>query len=190
MMLTDEQRENIREVAECVDLWTPAIVAEKPRQATDTLHALGAAVVALMGSAPLTDAEAGAIQAVSEVERLRRENAALRTALAPFAKYAERRNAYPLRGLGDVIHSIHAGSLDKEAELTLTDCRRARAVLGTTPAARVFTEAEVREACASVSADATPEADSAIPHSREHGRAEGRAIGAGEVAKRLGLTLD
>jgi hypothetical protein len=52
----------------------------------------------------------------------------LREALEPFARYAEMREAKPLRGLDDVIHGIHPGS-EWAAELRLSHCEQARAAL-------------------------------------------------------------
>lgn len=63
-----------------------------------------------------------------ENTRLREENAELREALRPFANYAEKRAAMPLRGLSNVIHTIHAGH-QHEASILLTDCQLARALL-------------------------------------------------------------
>jgi hypothetical protein len=60
-------------------------------------------------------------EAIEEVARLR-------AALEPFARYAEMREAKPLRGLDDVIHAIHTGS-EWEAELRLSHCIKARAAL-------------------------------------------------------------
>jgi hypothetical protein len=52
----------------------------------------------------------------------------LEAALRPFANYAEKRDAKPLRGIGDSIHCIHTGT-EYEAEITLTHCRHARQIL-------------------------------------------------------------
>lgn len=65
-------------------------------------------------------------------ETAERERDAARTALKPFAYYAEKRDAKPLGGLGDVIHAVHYG--EDGAEITMQDCRAARdALRGTTP---------------------------------------------------------
>lgn len=48
-------------------------------------------------------------------------------ALRPFARYAEKRAAKPLRGLDDVIHAIHAG--EDGAEIRLSHCNAARDAL-------------------------------------------------------------
>ena len=56
----------------------------------------------------------------------------LEAALKPFADFAEKLDAKlaakPMRSLGDNFYGIHIGT-DFEAELTLTDLRRARAAL-------------------------------------------------------------
>lgn len=49
-------------------------------------------------------------------------------ALRAFANYAQKREAKPLRGLGDDLHRIHGGT-EWEAAVTLTDCMQARALL-------------------------------------------------------------
>lgn len=68
----------------------------------------------------------------TDLVRLREENARLRAALAPFARYAEMRTLKPFIGLGDAIHVIHTGS-EWEAEITLTHCLAARAALKAKP---------------------------------------------------------
>ena len=52
----------------------------------------------------------------------------LEEALEPFAIYSEKRDAMPLKGCGDAVSIIHPGT-DYAAEITLTDCRRARTAL-------------------------------------------------------------
>lgn len=48
--------------------------------------------------------------------------------LEPFAKYAARREAKPLKGLGDEIHTIHFNT-EWEATIRLSDCHKAIAAL-------------------------------------------------------------
>lgn len=56
------------------------------------------------------------------------ENIALRSALRPFAEYAERRLAKPIPNLGDSVHAIHTGT-EWEAEIRFSDCIRAKRTL-------------------------------------------------------------
>lgn len=79
-----------------------------------------------MKAAAMADAQK-VCDLTAEVSRLTQENEGLRTALKPFARYAEMRSAQPLSGLGDIIHCIHTGS-PFEAEIRLSDCEAARAV--------------------------------------------------------------
>lgn len=52
---------------------------------------------------------------------------ALESALRPFALFAEKFDAAPIRGIADTLYAIHAE--EKAAELRLSDCRKARAAL-------------------------------------------------------------
>lgn len=54
--------------------------------------------------------------------------ALLMEALRPFAEFAERFHAKPLRGLADELYTIHTGT-EWEAALRLSDCERALAAL-------------------------------------------------------------
>ena len=77
-----------------------------------------------------------AVQALRDAaDALEQKNvriAELEAALKPFADFAEKLDAKlaakPMRSLGDNFYGIHIGT-DFEAELTLTDLRRARAAL-------------------------------------------------------------
>jgi hypothetical protein len=62
---------------------------------------------------------------VGELEQVNKE---LVEALKPFALFAEKYDAKPLRQLDDRIYGIHAGT-EWEAELSVSDCRKARAAL-------------------------------------------------------------
>ena len=78
------------------------------------------------------DGEASCLYVLKAIEAERDEDVEeikrLRAALQPFATYADRRDAKLLAGLGDSVHVIHTGT-EWEAEITLTDCRRAAEVL-------------------------------------------------------------
>ncbi len=52
----------------------------------------------------------------------------LAEALMPFVKYLKAREARPLLGLGDAVHSIHMGT-EFAAEITMDDIRAAREAL-------------------------------------------------------------
>jgi hypothetical protein len=74
-----------------------------------------------------------------EIKGLRSEIAALRSALAlarealgPFAKFVERFDAMPIRKQDDVLYGIHTGT-EWEAEIRLSDLRKARALLAPEP---------------------------------------------------------
>ncbi len=67
----------------------------------------------------------------TELARLREENREMVVALQPFAVYAEKRAAKPIKNLGDSVHAIHTGT-EWEAEITLSDCEAARAILART----------------------------------------------------------
>lgn len=54
--------------------------------------------------------------------------AELEAALAPFAAYAEKRLAQPVKGLGDVIHTIHGGT-EWEGEIRFSHCLAAHELL-------------------------------------------------------------
>lgn len=56
--------------------------------------------------------------------RLRRAEEALK----PFARFAEQFDRMPMNGIADAFYGIHFGT-EYEAELKLSDCRRARAAL-------------------------------------------------------------
>lgn len=67
-------------------------------------------------------------QAADRLAAMRDRIKVLEAALEPFAIYSEKRDAMPLKGCGDAVSIIHPGT-DYAAEITLTDCRRARAAL-------------------------------------------------------------
>lgn len=74
-------------------------------------------------------------EAIVRAETAESRVAALEAALRPFALYAAKFDARPLRNADDVIHAIHAG--EDGAEIRLSDCRRARALLApATPCAK------------------------------------------------------
>lgn len=80
------------------------------------------------------DYDATASAAADELKALEGRVRALEDALRPFALFAERFDANPLRGISDTLYGIHGGCEGKEAELRLSDCRNARAALvGETP---------------------------------------------------------
>ena len=62
---------------------------------------------------------------------LERRVALLEKALKPFSVYAEKRDAQPLIGMGETVHSIHFGS-PHAAEITMEHCRAARELLKAT----------------------------------------------------------
>ena len=62
---------------------------------------------------------------------------ALRAALEPFARFAEKWDAKPLSGMHDDVYGIHGGDdgLGGDgASLRLSDCRKARCALASSPA--------------------------------------------------------
>lgn len=71
-------------------------------------------------------------KALAQMARASARVAELEAALRPFALFAERFDAVPMRGLDDVLYSIHGGEgapSGKGADLRLSNCRRARAAL-------------------------------------------------------------
>lgn len=74
-------------------------------------------------------AEARAEEACQMLVDSDRWNTQLREALEPFAKFAEAWDKQPLRGIADEFFGIHTGTA-WEANLSLQDCRIARAALG------------------------------------------------------------
>lgn len=68
----------------------------------------------------------------AHAETKAQRDAALR-ALRPFARFAEQWDRQPLSRIDDNFYSIHTGT-EYEAELRLSDCRAARAILAATPA--------------------------------------------------------
>lgn len=65
---------------------------------------------------------------------VRRKHAArvatLEAALRPFALFAERFDAKPIRGIADEVYGIHGGDVEPiGASLRLSDCRKARKAL-------------------------------------------------------------
>lgn len=115
--------------------------------------------------APLTDAEAGAIQAVSEVERLKRAIETLR----------------PLVASPDRITDA-AWCRAVEAVLAVAD--------GTAPTARVFTEAEVREVLQQARATARASLRIGGLSTTDYGNAAGREDACDSIAQSLNLALD
>lgn len=68
-------------------------------------------------------------RALVEVEALEARVRRLEKALTPFARFAERFDSTPMRGVDDKIHTIHGGIPEKEASLRLSECRAARKAL-------------------------------------------------------------
>lgn len=69
----------------------------------------------------------------SVLEDKHAEVARLREALRPFAEFAQRYDATPMKGGTDALYSIHGGAgapSGKGAELRLSDCRAAIKALG------------------------------------------------------------
>lgn len=124
----------------------------------------------------LTPSEAGAIQAVSEVERLSKA--------ATYAA-AELRHAYRT-------HGLRGGRIDPGLVSRAIAALEAATAQSTTPALRVFTEAEVREVLKRHHADAESnrcecwdDTDSSV-----YVNATGRKTACEDVARSLNLTLD
>jgi hypothetical protein len=72
-------------------------------------------------STALTDAVIHAAEAKGRVARLEE-------ALTPFATFADRWDANPIRGLDDVLYAIHSTD-EQRVELRLSDCKKARKAL-------------------------------------------------------------
>lgn len=73
------------------------------------------------------NAEATTGRLLVKLEQAEQRAEALARALRPFALFAEKWEANPIRGLADELYTIHSG--DQEAVLRLSDCQRARRIL-------------------------------------------------------------
>lgn len=83
----------------------------------------------LLGNQPIETTFKAQLLAIARLAyEQRAENAELREALRPVQHYVAMRDAMPIRGLSDDIHSIHAGT-QWEASLSLTDLRAVVAIL-------------------------------------------------------------
>ena len=69
----------------------------------------------------------GVLEAEERIQQMSKENARLRAALKPFAVFADKWDAAPLRGVDDILYAIH--SEEKHGEIRLSDCKAARAAL-------------------------------------------------------------
>jgi hypothetical protein len=76
----------------------------------------------------VTTLERELTERLTELRAATARAAELEGALRPFANYAEKRSAKPIKGLGNSVHHIHPGTV-WEAEITLSDCEVARAIL-------------------------------------------------------------
>lgn len=138
--LTEAKRGAIRRKAEDATTWSKAEVADDPALAARKLNNLGRAVLALLDER-LTPSEAGAIQAVAEVERLRQVLEVIATwDPKTFPRVPDRDDpektysygfAYGSNGERDFMRKVARDALD-----------------ATPPAEPVFTAAQVREAVA------------------------------------------
>lgn len=129
--LTEERRE-LRDDAADARTWSAGEVRDNPARAAILLRTLGDGILALLDER-LSPAEAGAIQAVSGVERLKRENATLRKVAQDWKAALEADEA----------------CCTCEPMDTCPLCRVTRALVAT-PAEPVFTAAQVREAVGKV----------------------------------------